>query len=50
MAIGRDPNPLSFGSQNASLKIHEGSHKLIGRAEEPERTNIDHIYAVGDVL
>jgi len=50
MAIGRDPNPLSFGSDNANIKIHEGTRKILGRVEEPERTNIDHIYAVGDVV
>lgn len=50
MAIGRDPNPEAIGISNAKIGLHKNSNKILGRTEEPERTNIDHIYAVGDVV
>ena len=50
MAIGRDPNPDSFGAKNAGLELDKITRKILGRKEEPERTNIPHIYAVGDSL
>lgn len=50
VAIGRDPNPEALGVANANIKIQDGSRKILGRPEEPERTNVDHIYAVGDNL
>ena len=50
MAIGRDANPTSFGADKANIKIHSNSKKIVGRPEEIERTNHDHIYAVGDVV
>ena len=50
MAIGRDPNPSGYGAQNAGILIDTASRKIIGRAEERERTSVDHIYAVGDVV
>lgn len=50
VAIGRDPNPASFSAQNAGIEIEERSKKIVGRKEEPERTSVDHIYAVGDCV
>ena len=50
MAIGRDPNPVSYAADKAGISIDLSSKKIIGRAEERERTNVDHIYAVGDVV
>lgn len=50
MAIGRDPNPESFRADLAGLALNKSSRKLIGRAEEIERTNVDHIYGVGDIV
>lgn len=49
MAIGRDPNPKSLGLEHANVHIDKSTKKIMGRKEEPERTNIDHIYAVGDI-
>jgi thioredoxin reductase (NADPH) len=48
VAIGRDGRPESYSADKAGLKIQSG--KIIGREIEPERTNIDHIYAIGDVV
>jgi len=50
VAIGRDPDPVSFGAQNAGITFDSRSGKIMGRANEPERTNIDNIYAVGDCV
>jgi pyruvate/2-oxoglutarate dehydrogenase complex dihydrolipoamide dehydrogenase (E3) component len=50
MAIGRDPNPDSFGANKAKIEIDKNSRKILGRDNELERTNIDHIYAVGDIV
>ena len=47
-AIGRDPNTSMFS--NSSIRINSRSMKIEGRKEEPERTSIDHIYALGDVV
>jgi pyruvate/2-oxoglutarate dehydrogenase complex dihydrolipoamide dehydrogenase (E3) component len=30
--------------------LDKSTKKILGRAEEPERTNVDHIYAVGDIV
>lgn len=49
MAIGRDAQPEKLGLANAGIKVAR-SQKVQGREEERERSNIDHIYAVGDVL
>ena len=49
VAIGRDVNPQLFGAANAGIEI-DRSGKIIGRDTEPERTTVDHIYAVGDCL
>lgn len=35
--------------QNAGVVVAP-SNKVQGRKDEPERTNVDHIYAIGDVL
>lgn len=50
MAIGRDPNPDNYGAKNAGIQIDKSSRKIVGRDIERERTSIDHIYAVGDVV
>jgi len=50
VAIGRDPNPSAFGAQAAGINFDERSGKVIGRDSETERTNLDHVYAVGDCL
>lgn len=49
-AIGRDPDPASFGAANAGIDFDERSGKIKGRSGEAERTNVDHIYAVGDCV
>ena len=49
MAIGRDAQPEKLGFANAGIIIAP-SKKVQGREGEKERSNIDHIYAVGDVL
>jgi thioredoxin reductase (NADPH) len=48
LAIGRDPNTSVI--RNSGVKLNERSMKIQGRKEEPERTNVDQIYALGDVL
>jgi len=50
VAIGRDCNLASMHVDKAGVKFNEKSNKIVGRKEETERTNIDHIYAVGDIL
>jgi thioredoxin reductase (NADPH) len=50
VAIGRDCNPAGIMVDKAGVKYNQQSNKIIGRKEEKERTNIDHIYAVGDIL
>lgn len=32
------------------MNFDPGSKKILGRHEEKERTSVDHIYAVGDVV
>jgi len=49
VAIGRDAQPGKLGLDNAGIAIAK-SKKVQGRVGEIERTNVDHIYAVGDVL
>ena len=50
MAIGRDPNPSSYAAEKAGIELDSVSLKIMGRSGERERTNVDHIYAVGDVV
>ena len=50
MAIGRDPNLSSLKADSLGISIDKRSQKVLGRPEEPERTNIDNIYAVGDIV
>eukprot|EP00347_Sterkiella_histriomuscorum_P023727 403333591 len=50
VAIGRDANPAGFQAENAQILLDQHSKKIVGRQEERERTSIDHIYAVGDVV
>ena len=50
VAIGRDCDPTGMKVEKAGVQFDPKSKKIIGRAEEKERTNIDHIYAVGDIL
>ena len=35
---------------NAGVNYNLKSNKIIGRSNEKERTNIDNIYAVGDIV
>lgn len=49
MAIGRDAQPDKLELKHAGVNFGK-SLKVLGRPEEKERTNIDNIYAVGDVL
>ena len=49
-AIGRDPDPATFGASNAGVNFEERSGKIVGRENETERTNVDNIYAVGDCV
>ena len=48
LAIGRDPNTSILSE--TSIELNSRSYKIQGREEEPERTNIENIYALGDVL
>ena len=50
VAIGRDCNPKGLNVDAAGVKFNSKSNKIIGRNGEPERTNVDHIYAVGDIV
>ena len=50
VAIGRDANPSSLGVDKAGIEFNPKSNKIKGRPAEVERTNDDHIYAVGDVV
>lgn len=50
MAIGRDPKPESYNADASGIVLDKATRKIIGREIEPERTSVDHIYAVGDVV
>ena len=50
VAIGRDCNPKSLNVEAAGVKFNAKSSKIIGRNGEPERTSVDHIYSVGDIV
>eukprot|EP00054_Salpingoeca_dolichothecata_P009398 m.53006 g.53006 ORF g.53006 m.53006 type:complete len:505 (+) comp18341_c0_seq1:186-1700(+) len=45
-AIGRDPC-VNIGLEKAGVKLHEKSSKIT--TNEADQTNIEHIYAIGDV-
>jgi len=47
-AIGRDPNTNVIG--NSGVRLNNRSMKIEGRKNEPERTSVDNIYAVGDIV
>ena len=47
-AIGRDPNTSML--TNTGVRINNKTMKIEGCKEEPERTSIDHIYAIGDIV
>lgn len=47
-AIGRDPNTSIV--QTKDVRINPNTMKIEGRKEEPERTSVDNIYAIGDLL
>lgn len=49
MAIGRDAQPEKLGLKNAGVEISR-SWKVQGRAHEMERSSVDNIYAIGDIL
>ncbi len=48
MAIGRDGNPESFGASKAGIEIV--SNKIKTQSFEVERTNVESIYGVGDIV
>ena len=48
LAIGRQCQPDKLGLENAGVVVAP-SKRVQGRSEEQERSNIDHIYAIGDV-
>lgn len=48
LAIGRDPN--TFIAKQSGVSINSRTMKIEGRKEEPERTCVDNIYALGDIL
>lgn len=48
LAIGRDPNTRVV--EESGIKINPRSFKIEGRQDEPERTCVDQIYALGDIL
>jgi len=50
VAIGRDAHPERFAASNANIVVDKSTNKILGRKEEMERTNINNIYAVGDVV
>jgi pyruvate/2-oxoglutarate dehydrogenase complex dihydrolipoamide dehydrogenase (E3) component len=50
VAIGRDAHPERFAASNANIAVDKSTNKILGRKEEMERTNINHIYGVGDVV
>ena len=50
VAIGRDPNPKSLRTDLAGVQIDLKTGKIFGRKDEIERTNIKHIYVVGDIV
>ena len=50
VAIGRDAQPDKLDIGNAGVIIDEWTLKIKGREHEKERSNVDHIYAIGDVL
>lgn len=48
VAIGRDPAPERLGLDKAGISLSR-SGKVQGRDDEKERSNVDHIYAIGDI-
>lgn len=48
VAIGRDGKAESFAADKIGINTSKG--KIQGSEKEIERTNIDHIYAVGDIV
>ena len=50
VAIGRDCDPSRMQVEKAGVQFNPKSNKIIGRDNEKERTNVDHIYAVGDIV
>ena len=47
-AIGRTADTQGLNLDAVGVKVHESSQKIIG--DEKEKTSVDHIYAIGDVL
>lgn len=47
VAIGRDPNLMGLGLENTSIEINNETKGI--KVDSFMRTNVDHIYAVGDV-
>ncbi len=46
-AIGRRPNTASLGLENTSVAVNENGTIPV---DDSEKTNVDHIYALGDII
>ena len=47
VAVGRRPNGLSIGAENAGVQVDERGFIAV---DAQQRTNVPHIYAIGDVV
>jgi dihydrolipoamide dehydrogenase len=47
VAVGRRPNGLKIGAENADIKVEENGFIPV---DNQQRTNVDHIYAIGDIV
>lgn len=47
LSIGRSPNGKSLGAENAGVEVDE---RGFIKADSQQRTNVSHIYAIGDIV
>ncbi len=47
LAIGRSPNGKSVSAENAGVEVDE---RGFIKVDKQQRTNVDHIYAIGDIV
>lgn len=47
MAVGREPDTQSLGIQNAGILLGKNKEIIV---DENHKTNVDHIYAIGDCI
>lgn len=47
VAVGRKPNTVGLGAEEAGLKLDDRGHVVV---DADYRTNLDNVYAVGDVI